>query len=85
MAKQTTDGIDPDDPDALDAMADRLEAALDRIGRHLDTPRPVMVPPRIAGPRAATAAEELRTAELAARLDGLIARFLNARGLIRSD
>ena len=45
MAKQTTDGIDPDDPDALDAMADRLEAALDRIVRHLDTSRPIEASP----------------------------------------
>jgi hypothetical protein len=32
-----TDNTDPED---LDAAADRLEAALERIARHLDTARP---------------------------------------------
>jgi hypothetical protein len=48
------------DADDLDAVADRLEAALERIVRHLDTARP--------------------TAELTARLDGLIGRLRDALG-----
>ena len=54
-APQESDGDDTDD---LDAVADRLEAALERIARHLDAARPV--PP---------------SAELVARLDGLIVRL----------
>jgi hypothetical protein len=56
---QDTEG----DPEDLDAVADRLEAALDRIARRLETPGP-------ARP----------TAELAARLDGLIERLRDALG-----
>jgi hypothetical protein len=37
MASPDTDSIDPRD---LDAAADQLEAALERIARHLDTARP---------------------------------------------
>jgi hypothetical protein len=74
MAKQTTDSIDPDDPEALDAIADRLEAALDRIVRHLDTSRPA-VPSLPKGD-----AVEPRIAELATRLDGLIARLRGVLG-----
>ena len=48
------------DADDLDAVADRLEAALDRIVQHLDTAHP--------------------TAELTARLDGLIGRLRDALG-----
>jgi hypothetical protein len=73
MATRTTDDIDPDEPEELDAMADRLEAALDRIVRHLETPRPA---PADAAPRGA----EPRVAELAARLDGLIERLRGVLG-----
>ena len=37
-----TDGIDPEED--LDAVADRLEAALERITRHLDAVRPARPP-----------------------------------------
>jgi hypothetical protein len=57
-APQETDGDDTDD---LGAVADRLEAALERIARHLDAARPD--PP---------------SAELVARLDGLIVRLRDA-------
>jgi hypothetical protein len=77
MAKQTTDGIDPDDPDTLDAMADRLEAALDRIVRRLDTPPPIAAPP---GVLANHLAARTQMTELAARLDGLIARLRGVLG-----
>ena len=44
MAGDTTsgeaNGADPDDQAELDAVADRLEAAMERILRHLDTARP---------------------------------------------
>jgi hypothetical protein len=40
-APQETDGDDTDD---LDAVADRLEAALERIARHLDAARPAPPP-----------------------------------------
>jgi hypothetical protein len=50
-----------DDTVDMDAVADRLEAALDRIARHLDAAR--AAPP---------------TAELAARVDGLIVRLRDA-------
>ncbi len=56
---QYTDG----GPEDLAAVADRLEAALDRIVRHLEAPR--RAPP---------------TAELAARLDGLIVRLREVLG-----
>jgi hypothetical protein len=62
MAEENTardsDGIDPEN---LDDVADRLEAALERIVRHMDGPR--SAPP---------------SAELAARLDGLIGRLRDA-------
>jgi hypothetical protein len=59
---------DPDDPRELDELADRLEAALDRIVRHLEaagTARPV---------------SDRRTTELARRLDSLIGRLREALG-----
>ena len=74
MARQTTDGIDPDDPDALEAMAERLEAALDRIGRHLDRPRPV------SHARPQGLAAQHAVADLTTRLDGLIARLRGVLG-----
>jgi hypothetical protein len=69
MAKDTadSDGIDPDDPAALEAVARRLEAALDRIVRHLDDPR------------GGTASAKL-PAEVTARLDKLITRLRDALG-----
>lgn len=39
-----TDGIDPNGPEDLDAVADRLEAALERIARHLDAVKPARPP-----------------------------------------
>jgi hypothetical protein len=46
MAEDTASGesnnADPDDPAELEAVADRLEAALDRIVRHLETARPTV-------------------------------------------
>jgi hypothetical protein len=59
-APRETDGDDTED---MDAVADRLEAALERIARHLDAARP--------GPP---------SAELVARLDGLIVRLRDALG-----
>ena len=64
-APQETDGDDMND---MGAVADRLEAALERIARHLDaahldTTRPA--PP---------------SAELVARLDGLIVRLRDVLG-----
>ena len=41
MADETTpQDTDDGDPEELDAVADRLEAALERIGRHLEAPGP---------------------------------------------
>jgi hypothetical protein len=37
---QGTDDTDANDPEELNAAADRLEAALERIVRHLDNARP---------------------------------------------
>jgi hypothetical protein len=60
MARNTT--IDETDgADDLAAVADRLEAALERIVRRLDNPEPD--PP---------------SAQIAARLDGLIGRLRDA-------
>lgn len=45
MAKHTTpQEADDTDLDDLDAVADRLEAALERIARHLDAVRPSQPP-----------------------------------------
>lgn len=41
-----TDGTDPNDD--LDAVADRLEAALERIARHLDAAKPARPPAELA-------------------------------------
>ncbi len=43
-----TGGIDPNGPDDLDAVADRLEAALERIAAHLDAARPARPPAALA-------------------------------------
>ena len=59
-APQETDGDDTDD---MGAVADRLEAALERIARHLDAARPLAP-----------------SAELVARLDGLIVRLRDVLG-----
>jgi hypothetical protein len=81
MARQVTsdDGDDsgPDDPAELDALASRLEVALDKLVRHLDTPRGG---PRGGLPGAALQSAALPTAEVARRLDGLIARLRDALG-----
>ncbi|MSP01660.1 MAG: hypothetical protein EXR07_11525 [Acetobacteraceae bacterium] len=70
MAEQTTsrdaDDIEPDD---MDAVAARLEVALERIARQLDDPGAL-----------AFAEAPAETPELAARLDGLIARLREALG-----
>jgi hypothetical protein len=50
-----------DDTEDMEAVADRLEAALERIARHLDAARPAPA-----------------SAELVARLDGLIVRLRDA-------
>ena len=55
--------IDGNEPEDMDAVADRLEAALERIPLHLDTGKPT--PP---------------SAELVARLDGLIVRLRDVLG-----
>jgi hypothetical protein len=39
-----TGGIDPNGPEDLDAVADRLEAALERIAVHLDAAKPARPP-----------------------------------------
>jgi hypothetical protein len=76
MARQVTsddeDDSGPDDPAELDALASRLEVALDKLVRHLDTPR--------GEPRAALPSAAVPTAEVARRLDGLIARLRDALG-----
>jgi hypothetical protein len=59
-APQDTDGDDTDD---MDAVANRLEAALEQIARNLDAAR--SAPP---------------SAELVARLDGLILRLRDILG-----
>ena len=53
---------DTTEPESLDTVADRLEAALERIVRHLDNP----------------AQDSGAAAGIAARLDGLIARLRDA-------
>ena len=53
---------DTTEPESLDAVADRLEAALERIVRHLDNP----------------AQDSGAAEGIAARLDGLIARLRDA-------
>jgi hypothetical protein len=68
---QKTGDSDPDDQRELDSMADRLEAALERITRHLDAPRPARPVPQPAAPG---------TTELTARLDGLIERLRDVLG-----
>ena len=75
MAEHATpdvDSIGADDPAELDALAGRLEAALDKIVRHLEAPS---APPRPVSPEASVA-----TTDMAARLDGLIARLRDALG-----
>jgi hypothetical protein len=59
---------DRDDPRELDELADRLEAALDRIVR------------RLAAAGETRSAPDRRTSELARRLDGLIGRLREALG-----
>jgi hypothetical protein len=71
MATDTTsrdsDGIDPDDPAELDAVTGRLEAALDRIVRHLGNSQEGSAPVPLP-------------AEVAARLDRLIGRLRDVLG-----
>ena len=74
-AGQASNGADPDDPKELEAVADRLEAALDRIVRHLEAPRAAQPPAQFQGQSPAPG-----TAELAARLDGLIGRLHDVLG-----
>ena len=62
MARNTTTE-ETEGADDLAAVADRLEAALERIVRRLDNPKP-----------------GLPSAEIAARLDGLIGRLRDALG-----
>ena len=81
MARQVTsdDGDDsgPDDPAELDALASRLEVALDKLVRHLDTSRGG---PRMTLPNGVPPSVGLPTGEVARRLDGLIARLRDALG-----
>jgi hypothetical protein len=39
-----TGGVDPNGPEDLDAVADRLEVALERIAAHLDAVKPARPP-----------------------------------------
>ena len=48
ISTQRKDGGEPAGADDLDAVADRLEAALDRIVRQLATPGPVRGTPELA-------------------------------------
>jgi hypothetical protein len=59
-------GADTGDTQDLDAVADRLEAALDRIVQRLGTPE------------LGTPGQGHPTVQLAARLDGLIERLRDA-------
>jgi hypothetical protein len=43
-----TGGVDPDGPEDLEAVADRLEAALERIAAHLAAVRPGRPPAELA-------------------------------------
>jgi hypothetical protein len=63
-----SDGDDPDVVEDLDAVADRLEAALTRIAQQLETPGLTQPGP------------EQRMPQLAARLDGLIERLRDVLG-----
>jgi hypothetical protein len=44
----TSNGIDPNDLEDLDAVADRLEAALERIARNLNAVKPARPPVELA-------------------------------------
>ena len=70
MAEDTTGrpAREPDDPRELDELADRLEAALDRIVRHL------------AATGGSPSGPDRLTTELARRLDDLIGRLREALG-----
>ena len=67
LTARDPDAIDPDDPAELEAVAGRLEAALERIVRQLNTPRP-------------QGAAARPPAEVTDRLDRLIARLREAVG-----
>jgi hypothetical protein len=62
-SSQNTKGGELDDQRELDLLADRLEAALDRIVR------------QVAAGGSSRAVPDRRTKELARRLDGLIGRL----------
>jgi hypothetical protein len=64
-------GADTGDTQDLDAVADRLEAALDRIVQRLGTPE-------LGTPGLGTPGQGHPTVQLAARLDGLIERLRDA-------
>ena len=66
-----------DEPDDLDATADRLEAALERIARLAAAP-PAATLPVAAQP--ALTDSDLSVAEIAERLDALIGRLRAALG-----
>jgi hypothetical protein len=63
-----TNGTDTGGSEDMDAVADRLEAALERIAQHLDAARPDTARPAHV------------PAELVARLDGLIGRLREVLG-----
>ena len=71
--RETPREMGGNDPEDMDAVADRLEAALERIARHLDTAHLDTAHPDTGRPAPPAA-------ELVARLDGLIERLRDALG-----
>jgi hypothetical protein len=71
--RETPREMGGNDPEDMDAVADRLEAALERIARHLETAH-------LDTAHLDTGKPAPPSAELVARLDGLIVRLRDLLG-----